>query len=158
MTTIGLIAVVVALLAVLAWGLWRVFRADVREADATNAGAGYIHTVGYVQGVWSALLGAAPRARCGASLAGDPSEPALGPDAPKCPDCVRREGRTLHLAWAPHPRRCPMIRTIVTLGSAATVALGCLNGETAAIVGGLVGLALVVLSCRLAARNGEWSR
>jgi hypothetical protein len=93
-TTIGLVAIVLALLGVLAWGLWRVFRADVREADATTAGAGYIHIAGYVQSVWSALLGAAPRARCGASLAADPGDPELGPGAPMCPACASRERRT----------------------------------------------------------------
>lgn len=51
-----------------------------------------------------------------------------------------------------------MIRTIFTLASFATVVFGGLAGNSAAIVGGVAGLSLVVLSCWLSARRGEWTR
>lgn len=50
------------------------------------------------------------------------------------------------------------LRTLVTLASGATVALGAVYGSTAAMLGGIAGFGLVVASCRLSARNGEWSR
>jgi hypothetical protein len=49
-----------------------------------------------------------------------------------------------------------MTRVVVTLASVGALAVGLVNGAVAATVAGGVGLGLVVLSCRLSARNGEW--
>jgi hypothetical protein len=45
-----------------------------------------------------------------------------------------------------------------TIVSATRVSFGAVFGHAGAVIAGLVGLSLVVLSCRLSAKNGEWSR
>jgi hypothetical protein len=49
-----------------------------------------------------------------------------------------------------------MTRVVVTLAGMGGVGYGLVTGSVPALVVGLIGLGLVVLSCRLGARHGEW--
>lgn len=48
------------------------------------------------------------------------------------------------------------LRTVATVLGAAAIGVGVWTGNNLAIGGGAITLVLVVLSCRLSARGGEW--